>query len=296
VSTEITILDGGMGDELAKRGTGSWVGLWSAQALVDAPTSVVEVHKDFIKSGARIITTNSYSTIPSYLGKVGMEDRFVELTALAGQLARQAADESGEDVRVAGSLPPLSESYRADLSPSEEDARPIYEAMATALEPHVDLYLCETMSKAREARTAAKAALRAAEKRQLPVNVSWTLKEEPGKGLRSGETIVEALSLLSDLDIAAFFFNCTHPLAIEAALQEIRPLTHKPLGAYPNNMNEVPEGWTLDTGNIGARQNWQPEIFAKAAMRLVEAGATTVGGCCGIGPEWIAAFKAELDG
>lgn len=291
----ITILDGGMGDELAERGTGSWAGLWSAQALVDAPDSVLEVHRDFIQAGARIITTNSYSTIPSYLGKVGLEDRFLELTALAGQIARQAVEESAEEVRVAGSLPPLSESYRADLSPSQEEAAPIYADLAKALEPFVDLFLCETMSTASEARTAAQAALNAGKKRALPVIISWTLNEIPGKGLRSGETIGQAMAQLSDLDIAAFFFNCTHPLAIEAALKEIRPLTDKPLGAYPNNMNDVPEGWTLDAGAIGARKDWQPKAFVTSALKLIDAGATTIGGCCGVGPQWIGALVDELN-
>jgi S-methylmethionine-dependent homocysteine/selenocysteine methylase len=112
--------------------------------------------------------------------------------------------------------------------------------------------------------------------------------------LRSGESIEEAVSLLADLDIAAFFFNCTHPLAIESALKELRTLTDKPLGAYPNNMNEVPEGWTLDEGHIDGARDWRPETFVLAAKKLIDAGATIIGGCCGIGPDSIAALTKEL--
>ena len=60
----VLLLDGGMGGELSARGTHDNRGVWSAQALLDAPEIVIEVHRDFIDAGARLIITNSYSTIP----------------------------------------------------------------------------------------------------------------------------------------------------------------------------------------------------------------------------------------
>ena len=83
----VTILDGGMGGELIRREVTPRNELWSAQALLDAPDTVLAVHKDYIAAGAERIITNSYSTIPSYLGKMGLEDRFEELTGLAKSLA-----------------------------------------------------------------------------------------------------------------------------------------------------------------------------------------------------------------
>ena len=84
----ITILDGGMGDEIAARLEGAAKGLWSATALLENPDMVVGLHKEYIEAGARIIITNTYSTIPSYLAKAGLEDRYVELARLGGELAR----------------------------------------------------------------------------------------------------------------------------------------------------------------------------------------------------------------
>jgi methionine synthase I (cobalamin-dependent) len=80
--------------------------------------------------------------------------RVVELTGLAGRIARKVADASR--VKVAGSMPPLDESYRVDRVPADADAAPIYTRLARALAPHVDLYLCETISCARDARNAAR--------------------------------------------------------------------------------------------------------------------------------------------
>ena len=290
----VTILDGGMGGELIRRGVASSTGLWSARPLIENPEAVVQTHRDYIAAGAEVITTNSYSTIPSYLEKANLESRYVELTALAGELARRAADESRADVRVAGGLPPLSESYRADLVPPDDEARPIYANLAAALEPSVDLFLCETMSCAREARNAALAARAAGRARRLPVYVSWTLDETPGRGLRSGESIAAALDAVADLDIDGFLFNCTTPEAIAAGVETLAALTDRPVGGYPNRLH-VPDDWTLDNETRMAYDlESGTEAFVEGALRAIERGATLYGGCCMIGPEDIAALAEAV--
>ena len=125
MSGDLIVLDGGLGGELIRRGWPSG-GLWSAKALVEQPEIIRSVHDDYINAGARVIITNTYSTIPSYLDKSGMGDSYLELTEKAGRIARAAADESEFEVKVAASIPPLSESYRPDLVPEDDVARPIY--------------------------------------------------------------------------------------------------------------------------------------------------------------------------
>ena len=291
----VTILDGGMGGELIRRGVASRTGLWSVRPLIENPDAVVRAHRDYIAAGARIITTNSYSTIPSYLCKEGLESRYVELTALSGELARRAARESGVDgVRVAGCLPPLSESYRPDLVPPDDEARPIYAEMARALAPNVDLFLCETMSSAREARNAALAARAAGRARGLPVFVSWTLHETVGATLRSGEPIGRALEAVADLAIDAFLCNCTTREAIAEGMTTLAKLTDKPFGGYPNRMH-VPDGWTLDNeAEVEHHNELCTEAFVAGALEAFANGASFYGGCCGVGPEDIAALAAAV--
>ena len=289
----VTLLDGGMGREIQQRRPEAAHGLWSASVLVDEPELVVEIHREYIDAGVAVITTNSYSTVPSYLGKAGIEDRYGELTKLAATLARRAVRESGKDVGVAGSLPPLEESYRADLVPPTAVAQPIYQGVVEALRDDVDLYLCETMSSAIEARNAASAALAYGEGQ--PVYVSWTLAETPGGGLRSGETVQQALDALDDLSVDAYLFNCTYPEAIEVGLKELKPLTTKPIGCYPNRLNKVPEGWTLDNEiTTGLRSDLPQHLYVSGMLRSIDAGATIVGGCCGIGPDDIRTLAARL--
>lgn len=290
----LTVMDGGMGRELIRRGVATRSKLWSAQALIDAPQVVIETHLDYIAAGARMITTNSYSCVPSYLSKAGLEDRYTELAALAGCLAREAADQADIPVLVAGGLPPLSESYRADMVVEDAVARPIYESLAGALEPFVDLFLCETMSSVRESRNATIAAKAVAAKRGIPVYVAWTLHEEPGTGLRSDESVADAYRGVSDLDLDGFLFNCTHPAAIEAGIEEIVGFTSKPTGGYPNRF-DVPANWTLDNELVvQPRADFATDQFVQSAVRCIDRGATLVGGCCGIGIEDIAALSARV--
>jgi len=290
----ITILDGGMGGEISARIDGAGHGLWSAKALIDAPQIVQEIHREYIEAGARIITTNTYATIPSYLGKEGMQDQYLEYTRLAGEIARRAVTESGRtDVRVAGSLPPLSESFRPDLAPPASEAQPIYQSLVNALNPFVDLFICETMSTAEEAFNAASQAILYGGSR--PVFVSWTLSETPGTGLRSGESIATAYERLSSLDVTGYMLNCTSPEAIVAGLKELHALTDKTIGCYANRIHKVPAGWTLDN-NIyaGRRTDVTTDYFVDMCIKCADAGATIIGGCCGIGPTDIKALSDQI--
>lgn len=288
MTNELTILDGGMGHELIRRGSPPG-GLWSAKALIDKPEAVTAVHQDYIDAGAQVIITNSYSTVPSYLAKENMESQYIELTEVAARLAREVADRANTDVQVAGCLPPLSESYRHDLVPDDADARPVYTEIVNALSAHVDLYLCETMSCVREAVNAA-AVVRQIDPSK-PLWVALTLADEPGKGLRSGETMEQVIAALEPYNVDAFLFNCTDPSAISVALEQLGPLTDKATGAYPNRFH-VPAGWTLDNEVKTEPTEMTIEQYLEFVAIWRQSGASIIGGCCGIGPEFIAALSA----
>lgn len=288
MTKELIILDGGMGHELIRRGSPPG-GLWSAKALIDKPESVRAVHQDYIDAGAQVIITNSYSTIPSYLAKENMQSRYIELTKVAAQLARKVADQAKDVVRVAGSVPPLNESYRHDLVPEDAHARPIYQAIVGALSDYVDLYVCETMSSVREAVNAAWSVRKTDPNK--PLWVALTLADEPGCGLRSGETMAEVVTALEPFSVDAYLFNCTDPSAISVALEELAPLTDKPTGAYPNRFH-VPAGWTLDNDIKTEPTEMTVEQYLEFVDTWRQSGASIIGGCCGIGPEFIAALSS----
>ena len=295
---DLWVLDGGMGRELARRGAPFRQPEWSALALMEAPETVREVHQAYVASGARVITTNSYALVPFHIG----DERFAadgeRLAALAGQLAREVADGQAGAVQVAGSLPPLFGSYRADLFEAERVSE-LATPLIRGLSPHVDIWLAETMSLIAEP-LALKALLPGDGK---PFWVSFTLEDEaPGSEptLRSGERVADAVAALASAGVSAILFNCCQPEVIEGALKvasaRLQALgrTDIRLGAYANAFPPQPKEATANDGLDEIRADLGPQDYLGWAERWRGVGANLIGGCCGIGPEHIQALASRL--
>ena len=283
-------LDGALGSILLDRANKSSSGLWSAQFLFDDPEAIKSLYEDYIGVGSDLITTNTYSTIPSYLNKEKISAKMPELVDIAGKLAKEVADRH-EHVRVAGSLPPLEESYRPDLVLTEGEALPIYKTLIEGLLPYVDIFLCETISSIQETQNVLKAL--DLYNKEIPIWLSWTLKEDKKDLLRSGESIEEAFKFAEKYNPEAYLFNCTDPNAISSGLEVLQRLTDKPIGGYPNVFS-VPDGWTLDNDVVTLKNDLTKESFSSFCQTWKEKGASIFGGCCGIGPELMAEMISSL--
>ena len=295
-NTNTILLDGGLGRELRFRGVELSDTIWSAIALVEAPEILQQIHLDYIKAGADIITTNTYGVIRTDLAKEGIEHRFAELNLLACKLADQARREAGSPTLIAGSLPPLRGSFRADLVGPFAEIEPLYREQAHILAPHVDLLICETMSSAKEGRAAAHAACSTGK----PVWVSWTLDEDYSGRLRSGERVKEAVKAMEDLPISGFLANCCAPESISSFLSQIEEYEFDYKGGYANTFNPVPKNWTLGgeqetDGLLPLRQDLSPESYVTYVSRWLKLGANVIGGCCGTRPAHIAKMRGYLD-
>ena len=295
---DLWVLDGGMGRELARRGAPFRQPEWSALALMEAPETVREVHQAYVASGAQVITTNSYALVPFHIG----DERFAadgeRLAALAGQLARDVADGQAGAVQVAGSLPPLFGSYRADLFEADRVSE-LATPLIRGLSPHVDIWLAETMSLIAEP-LALKALLPGDGK---PFWVSFTLEDEaPGSEptLRSGERVADAVAALASAGVDAILFNCCQPEVIEGALKvasvglQALGRTDIRLGAYANAFPPQPKEATANDGLDEIRADLGPQDYLGWAERWRGVGANLIGGCCGIGPEHIQALASRL--
>ncbi len=290
------LMYGGMGRELRFRGVEISETIWSAGALITDPGVVRRIHLDYISAGAEIITTNTYGIIREDLAREGVEDRFAELNNLACSLAREARESSGLSVLIAGSLPPLRGSYRPDLVGPIEEIEPLYKEQAELLAPHVDLLLCETMSSVVEGRTAARAACHAGK----PVWVAWTLHEDRSGRLRSGETITEAVASLADLPVEGYLVNCCAPESGTMVMPRLAESGARRIGGFANSFEPVPEDWTLDgddetDGILSLRDDLDPESYARHCADWLRAGATVIGGCCGIRPAHIAKMRELIE-
>jgi S-methylmethionine-dependent homocysteine/selenocysteine methylase len=286
----ITVLDGGMGRELMRIGAPFRQPEWSALALLDGPDWVVQAHTNFIDAGAQVITTNSYAVVPFHLGEERFAARGHELAGLSGRLARQAADTSTSSVRVAGSLPPLFGSYRPDLFDAA-DAGPIIDPLVEGLAPHVDHWLGETLGAIAEARTVREAIDRAGVG-DRPLWISFTLDDHHPGTLRSGEPIDDAVAAALDLGASAVLFNCCQAETITPAIRTAAARlgsTGAEVGGYANRfVASHTDGGEANAQISSFRDDLDPSSYSRFVDDWLEAGATIVGGCCGMQPEHIA--------
>lgn len=286
----VVLLDGGMGQELRARSSQPASPLWSAQVMLDEPHLVTAVHRDFIDAGARVITINTYSATPQRLARDGEPDLFESLQAAALSAAGKAREESGQDVRIAGCLPPLVASYRPELAPDDATCLSAYRRIVEAQAPGVDVFICETMSLAREARAATVAAAES----NRPVWTAFTVDDGDGTRLRSGEPLAEAARDIVAAGAERVLVNCSLPEAVTTAMTELAK-AGVPFGGYANGFTSVAElepGGTVDV--LEARKDLDPAAYAEHVLRWVEQGATIVGGCCEVGPSHIAALADRL--
>jgi len=156
--------------------------------------------------------------------------------------------------------------------------------------PHVDVFLCETMSSISEA----KAALVAAKKSGLPVWVSLTVEDNDKSVLRSGEPLSEAVAMLDEFGADAKLLNCSKPEAIAASWSKMKSedgLT----GAYANGFTSIDSlkpGGTVKS--MESRSDLDPAAYAEFALQWANDGAGLIGGCCEVGPAHIAELANRL--
>jgi len=303
MTSRATLLDGGTGRELKRLGAPFRQPEWSALALIEAPEYVTQVHRRFIEAGAEVITSNSYAVVPFHIGEQRFARDGLALAELAGRLARAAAHGAPHPVRVAGSLPPVCGSYRPDLF-DPAIARPVLRVLIAALGPFVDIWLSETLSS--EAEMALVSEMLEGDGR--PWWVSYTLIDEParprGAHLRSGEPVAPAVLHATRRGADAVLFNCCQPEVIGEAVVAAKQVLHAAdpgsvgdgvlVGAYANAFAPQPPTARANDSLSELRNDLGPTEYLRWVRQWLDDGAEIVGGCCGVGPEHIAAIRGAL--
>ena len=257
------ILDGGIGRHLKKIGAPFGQPEWSALALIEDPSFVSQAHNDFIDAGADIITTNTYAIVPFHIG----EKRFIEigkeLILKAAKIAQESSYSSKNKVKIAAGIPPVFGSYKPE-SFVYKDALPILELFKECLLPSSDLVLAETLSCIEE------------------IVAIQTIFSNCGQPLWISITLAD--------DLEAVLFNCSQPEVMENALKITRGIVPSQIltGAYANTFPSINSSQKAANNQIRElRAELTPEVYKNFALSWVKAGASIIGGCCGIGPEHI---------
>jgi len=292
------LLDSGMGDELEQRGfeVPDWkTSIWSVSALIKSPNAVVEIHKDNIKAGCNVITTNNYYVTPNILKREGIESEFESLTRLAIDLAEESR-QGFPEVLIAGSFPPIETNFRPDLTPSNDVLDDYYSNLGSFIQQNVDLIICETMGSIREGINAARNALEFSDH----VWLSWTNKGVSGDALPSGEKLKDAITEANQLDIECQLVNCCAADLATKNIEILKKATN--FGIYANSrklkeqklIQDLGETVDIDENHYANTLPMTAEEYAKEAKIWIDEGAYVVGGCCTTRPERIKKIADEL--
>lgn len=291
------ILDGGMSREIVRLGGELRQPEWSALALMETPEIVGRVHAEYIASGADVITANSYALVPFHIGEERFRRDGLALAKRAGGLARGAADAcQSRKVLVAGGLPPIFGSYEPQLF----DPARVQDYLAVLVEglsAAADLWLGETLSLIDEAQAVVDATAATGK----PVWISFTLDDSDtafgaaAARLRSGQTVTAAAQWAAASGIAALLFNCSQPEVMATAVRDAAGVFRRAgssvrIGVYANAFEPRGRDGKANESLHGTRAQLTPELYSRFACQWAEAGASIIGGCCGIGVSHIHAL------
>jgi S-methylmethionine-dependent homocysteine/selenocysteine methylase len=283
------VLDGGMGQELLARGMKPKGTLWSANALLDENYHqlLLDTHRDFVKAGAEVIVTATFTTRRKRLRDNNVEDKFEYLNKKAGEIALEVKKEFPK-IFIAGGIPPQDLTYEAD-NRNEVEITKSFNEQAKLLNPYIDFFYFDVWSSIKEF----KCGIKAIEEFEKPYLIGAHISE--GTKLPSGESISDIKNIIDD-KLLGIMFSCISPENFEINFKELKSLnvpfgfkinafiTTKPTNGYTST-------FTKSNGNpnefLGTRKDLTPEKISVFAKKFKKAGATILGGCCEMRPAHI---------
>ena len=309
----IVVLDGAMGTMIQGLGFGEAefrgarfrdhdrsLGGCSDLLALTQPDAIADIHYQFLKAGADIVETNTFTGTSIALADYGLEHAVHEINVAGAIAARRAVEramrEDGRPRWVAGSMGPTTRS--ASLSPSVDDpgARSVtFEELVAAfkaqvlglLEGGVDLLQPETHIDTLNAKAALYAIAEAFDEgaRRVPILLSVTIPDKSGRTL-SGQTIEAFYNSVSHHDVLAIGINCALGADdMRPHVEELARISRTRVMCYPNAGLPNEMGQYDDT----------PEHMAKVLGGLARGGhLNLVGGCCGTRPEHVVAIARAV--
>jgi homocysteine S-methyltransferase len=278
----ILVGDGAMGTLLGERGIG--FGHPYARANLSHPEMVAGIHEEYLRAGANVIETNTFSANRYKLEIHDLEDCVRQVNAEGARLARRTADAVAGDERalVLGAIGPLGRPLTPIGPVSPDEAREVFLEQAEALlEGGADALLLETFTDLAELRLAYDAACTLG----APVLAYKTFVED-------GETLAEGLPERAAREISSWGAdltgaNCTVGPQRMVGIAKQMSAGAGPVAAFPNP--GLPQ---LVNGTV--RYNRDVRHFAGYGVKLAEAGARLIGGCCGTTPAHVYALSEAL--
>ena len=285
------LCDGAMGTMLYARGV--FINRCFDELNLSQPDLVRTVHTEYLRAGATVIESNTFGGNAQRLERYGLQGKVAEINRAGVRLARECVRELAEkqagEAFVAGAIGPLGARLEPNGGVAPERARAMFAAQIAALAEGgqgkgADLLIAETFYAMDEVEQVIRAAKEVAP--ELPLVVMVTV-DERGHTL-DGVAPEEAAERVTGWGADAVGCNCSSgPAIVLEVIERMRKATHLPLAAMPNaGSPRSVDGRTIYMTS--------PEYMASYAKRLLAAGATFVGGCCGTTPNHIRAIRGAM--
>ncbi|MGZ5338090.1 MAG: homocysteine S-methyltransferase family protein [Thermoleophilaceae bacterium] len=288
------VLDGAIGTELIDvSGERPEVEehLWGITAVVEDPKEVQGVHRRYVDAGCDVLSTNTWGLptavhqADAQLVKGGRPVHWMDVARQAVRLARAAAEEGGRGDECA-----VAFSVNGDVD--TPDGQETVRLLARVFEDDPpDLILMETLSLVRGSTYATVERLLES---GLPVWLSFRRCRHGVCGVYGehwggpeGDAFGRDVRRFEEMGVSALLINCMPPDHVPGMVSWLRDFTDLPLGVYPNLGYLSAGGWRSETAIGGAE-------YAELALEWRREGAQIVGGCCGVGPEHVAAAREAL--
>jgi homocysteine S-methyltransferase len=283
LGTRILIGDGAVGTLLGERGFG--FGHPYARANLSHPKTVTEIHVEYLRAGADAIETNTFAANRFKLENHNLQERVREVNAEGARLARKAARAAagtGDRALVLGAIGPLGRPLAPVGPVSPDGAKSVFLEQAEALlEGGADAILLETFTDLVELRLAYEAVGTLG----APVLAYKTFVED-------GETLAEGLPGRVAREISSWGADLTGANCTVGPQRMVEIIGQMADGAGPVAALPNPGLPKLVGGHIRFQRD--VDHFAEYGLKLAEAGARLVGGCCGTTPAHVRALCSAL--
>ncbi len=294
----ILILDGAMGTMLQQADLtaadfgGAHLEGCNEYLVISRPDVVLEIHQKYLEAGSDIIETNTFGSTPVVLAEYGLGERAREISRVAAELARKAADKfstPGKPRFVAGSMGPTTKAISVTGGISFEQLRNNYHEQASGLiEGGADVLLLETCQDTRNIKAGVLAIQDLSRELGQPIPLMISVTIEPMGTMLAGQGIESLWASLDHVDLISIGLNCaTGPEFMTDHVRTLQSLTNRGVSCYPNAGLPNEEGIYRET----------PESLAQQLERFVDRGwLNIVGGCCGTTEKHIRAIAQMTQG
>jgi S-methylmethionine-dependent homocysteine/selenocysteine methylase len=282
---EFLILDGAVGTQLENYNISLDLPIWSADANIKYPETIIKIHKEYILAGADIITANTFRSTPWTYRKAGFSNQKAFNTSkdsffYGTDCAFKAAN---SETKIAASITAVDDCYISDSFVGKTATEDNYgQLLEWISQTDVNIILFETMGSIQELQIAIEMSINS----KKIIWISLIMKDKDS--LLDGTPLHTVMHLIQSNDIDMLLLNCNNFTLTRSVLLELMKFRNSNIGVYPN---------------LGLKEyeNNFPEIVNDSNFKIymhsiLDFKLSILGTCCGSSPNHTKILKTLKQG